>query len=150
MHIHVGVDNLEKSIGFYNILFGNEPAKVKSDYAKWMLDDPKINFAISTRADKGVDHLGLQVETDSELQEIRDRIKNADLSVFDEGEAVCCYARSDKSWVEDPAGIAWEAYNSMQDAELFSDVEKDDENACCTPETKEATECCVPTELNKK
>ncbi len=113
MHIHVGVDNLEQSIGFYSALFGADPVKTKSDYAKWMLDDPRINFAISTKVEKGVDHLGLQVDDDSELQVLRKRLKNAELSLFDEGETTCCYARSDKSWVKDPSDIAWEAYKTM-------------------------------------
>ena len=121
MHIHVGVDHLDQAIRFYNVLFGAEPAKTKADYAKWMLDDPCLNFAISTRSEKtGVDHLGIQVEEDHELVDLRARLKEADLSVFDEGETVCCYARSDKSWVEDPAGIAWEAYKTMDEALFFS------------------------------
>ena len=120
MHIHVGVDHLEQSINFYSALFGAQPSKTKSDYAKWLLDDPCINFAISTRVEKtGVNHLGIQVEADEELEELRARMKDADLSVFDEGETVCCYARSDKSWVEDPAGIAWEAYKTMEEARFF-------------------------------
>ena len=120
MHIHVGVDNLEKSIPFYSALFGAEPTKVKDDFAKWMLDDPRINFAISTRAgENGVNHLGIQVDESGELEEIRDRLQQADMSLFDEGETVCCYARSEKSWVEDPAGIAWEAYQTMEDVNLF-------------------------------
>ncbi|NND00971.1 MAG: glyoxalase/bleomycin resistance/dioxygenase family protein, partial [Gammaproteobacteria bacterium] len=110
MHIHIGVENLDQGIEFYNALFGVQPVKTKTDYAKWMLDDPRINFAISTRPGKtGVDHLGLQVDGDDELEELRTRLKSADMSVFDEGETVCCYAHSDKSWVKDPSGIAWEA-----------------------------------------
>lgn len=145
MHIHVGVDDLDRSIRFYSALFGAEPAKVRRDYAKWMLDDPCVNFAISTRTGrKGVDHLGLQADADSELAELRERLVNADISTFDEGETVCCYARSDNSWVEDPAGVAWEAYRSMADAQFFSDREPTGEHACCTPQTKERSECCAP------
>ncbi|MEX2366318.1 MAG: VOC family protein, partial [Pseudohongiellaceae bacterium] len=99
MHIHVGVENLHQSIQFYSALFGAEPAKVRDDYAKWMLDDPRINFAVSTRAKTGLDHLGLQVDEDAELAALRERLESADLSVVNEGETVCCYARSDKSWV---------------------------------------------------
>lgn len=145
MHINVGVDNLEQSITFYNALFGAKPVKTKADYAKWMLDDPRINFAISTRASsKGVDHLGLQVEEDSELEELRERLQNADMSLFDEGETVCCYARSDKSWVKDPSGVAWEAYKTMEDAQLFYAQETDNEGACCVPETAAKSSCCSP------
>jgi hypothetical protein len=116
MHIHVGVESLDQSMQFSSALFGEQPAKVKEDYAKWMLDDPRINFAISKRSGKsGVDHLGLQVDDAGDLQELRERLKRADMSVFDEGEPLCCYARSDKSWLEDPSGIAWETYKTMED-----------------------------------
>ncbi|MEJ2755514.1 MAG: ArsI/CadI family heavy metal resistance metalloenzyme, partial [Gammaproteobacteria bacterium] len=120
MHIHVGVDSLSDSIKFYNALFGVQPVKVKDDYAKWMLDDPRINCAISTRTKSGVDHLGVQVDEAHELDALRERLKDADMSLFDEGETVCCYARSEKSWVTDPSGIAWEAYQTMEDVQLFS------------------------------
>lgn len=136
MHLHIGVKDIEKSIGFYNALFGAEPTKVENDYAKWMLDDPRINFAISTRAKNGVDHLGLQVETEDELADLRDRLQAADMSLFDEGETVCCYAKSDKSWVQDPSSIAWETYHTMADAQTYSS----------TPAAPTAEACCVPTE----
>ena len=143
MHIHVGVDNVEQSIRFYNALFGAEPVKVKADYAKWMLEDPRINFAISTRADnKGVDHLGLQVDAAEELEELRNRINSADMTTFSEGETVCCYARSDKSWVLDPSGIAWEAYHTMDDAEVFSAGAAASSQSCCAPVTKTQSSCC--------
>ena len=136
MHIHVGVERLDQAIPFYSALFGVEPAKTKADYAKWMLDDPCINFAISTRGGKtGVDHLGIQVDEDRELGDLRKRLQDADMSVFDEGETVCCYARSNKSWVEDPAGIAWEAYQTMEDAQFFGSDEDTSESACCAPES---------------
>jgi catechol-2,3-dioxygenase len=141
MHIHVGVERLDQAIVFYNALFGAEPSKTKEDYAKWMLDDPRINFAISTRGGStGVDHLGIQVDEDHELDDLRDRLKKADLSVFDEGEAVCCYARSEKSWIEDPAGIAWEAYKTMEDAQFFSSNADTSEAACCAPEASAGAE----------
>lgn len=147
MHIHVGVENLDQSIKFYNTLFGSEPVKTKTDYAKWMLDDPCINFAISTRSGKaGVNHLGLQVEQDRELDELRERLKSADMSVFDEGETLCCYARSDKSWVEDPSGIAWEAYKTMEDVQLFSSETSIKDAACCIPEATGQPDCCEPSE----
>ena len=136
MHIHVGVEHLDQSINFYSALFGVQPSKTKSDYANWMLDDPRINFAISTRSGKtGVDHLGIQVEQDDELDDLRARLKSADLSVFDEGETVCCYARSDKSWVEDPGGVAWEAYKTMEEAQFFGDDEDRSDGACSMPES---------------
>lgn len=144
MHIHVGVEELDNSIKFYNALFGSVPVKVKDDYAKWMLDDPYISFAISTRAKKGVDHLGMQVDDAAELETIRERLKTADMSVFDEGETVCCYARSDKSWVTDPAGIAWEAYQTMEDVQLFSKESAAPAEACCTPGTKSQPDSDVP------
>lgn len=136
MHIHVGVDRLDQSINFYSALFGAQPSKTKSDYANWMLDDPCVNFAISTRGGKtGVDHLGIQVEQDDELEDLRARLKSADLSVFDEGETVCCYARSDKSWVEDPGGVAWEAYKTMEEAQFFGGDEDCSDGACSMPES---------------
>lgn len=147
MHIHVGVENLAQSIKFYNTLFGTEPVKTKTDYAKWMLDDPRINFAISTRSGKaGINHLGLQVEEDRELDELRERLKSADMSVFDEGETLCCYARSDKSWIEDPSGVAWEAYKTMADVQLFSGEAAATEGACCIPEPTAQSDCGEPSE----
>ncbi len=134
LHVHVGVDNIEDGIKFYNTLFGVEPVKTKSDYAKWLLDDPRVNFAISTRTEKkGVDHLGIQVEEDGELAELRQRLECADVSLFDEGETVCCYAKSDKSWVQDPSGTPWEAYKTMEDVLVFSE-QRDIQGACCTPD----------------
>ncbi len=124
-HIHVGVKNIEQSVQFYSTLFGQKPAKLKPDYAKWMLEDPRLNFAISTRAgEEGVDHLGIQVENPDELTEITERLKNADLGVYDEGETTCCYAESNKAWVQDPSGMAWEAYQNMADAAVFSKREE--------------------------
>lgn len=149
MHIHIGVERLDQGIKFYSALFGAEPIKTKPDYAKWMLDDPRINFAISTREKRtGLSHLGLQVEEDAELDELRERFKRADMSVFDEGETLCCYARSDKSWVQDPAGIAWEAYRTMEDVQFFDDgatpgagEEVAAAPGCCAPAPKTAG-CC--------
>lgn len=139
LHIHVGVENLEKSIQFYNALFGEQPSKTKPDYAKWMLEDPRVNFAISTRADvKGVDHLGFQVDDESELQSIRENLSQAEISTYDDGETVCCYARSEKSWVEDPSGIAWETYRTMEDVQLFK--QEDTDSACCEPQA--GNNCC--------
>lgn len=135
IHIHVGVDKLDESIRFYSALFGAEPVKAKPDYAKWMLDDPRVNFAISTRAKtKGVDHLGIQVEEESELSEMRSRLEQAEMPVLEEGATTCCYARSDKSWVQDPTGIPWETYRTMEDAQFFSDSTESGDGACCVPD----------------
>ena len=147
IHIHIGVEKLEESIRFYSTVFGAEPVKVKPDYAKWMLEDPRVNFAISTRASKnGVDHLGIQVDENEELEELRARVKAADLAVFDEGATICCYAKSDKSWVQDPTGIAWETYRTMKDAQIFSSKVVDKDSACCSPRPAAQSECCVPSE----
>jgi len=145
-HIHVGVKDLNQSVQFYSTLFGQKPSKVKEDYAKWMLEDPRINFAISTRSDEeGVDHLGIQVDENSELLEISERLKKADLGVYGEGSTTCCYAESTKAWVKDPTGIAWEAYYTMADAVVFSEKSKKAEPtmiACCTPKNATAKSCC--------
>lgn len=141
-HIHVGVKDLNHSIQFYSTLFGQQPSKVKKDYAKWMLDDPRINFAISTRVNAdGVDHLGIQVDASSELAEITERLKKADLGVYGEGATTCCYAESEKAWVKDPAGIAWEAYHTMNDVEIFSE-KKPVTTACCAPNASTSKSCC--------
>jgi catechol 2,3-dioxygenase-like lactoylglutathione lyase family enzyme len=134
LHVHVGVKDLSASVKFYNALFGAEPVKRKSDYAKWMLDDPCVNFAISTRAGTiGVDHMGLQVDDAEELGALRDQMSRANIATHSDGETTCCYARSEKSWVEDPNGLAWEAYHTMADAQLYHG--KDDavaaSGACC-------------------
>lgn len=149
LHIHVAVDNLEKSVQFYSSLFGVQPTKLKADYAKWMVEDPRVNFAISARGAKpGIDHLGIQVEAPEELDGLREQMKRADLQLSDEGETTCCYAESDKSWVQDPSGIAWEAYHTMADAEFFNTAPKATESACCVPKAKPAdnaspkTGCC--------
>ena len=146
MHIHIGVGNLEQSIKFYSTLFGAEPVKSKADYAKWMLEDPRINFAISTKVGPGVDHLGLQVDSSEELQIVRERLKDASVPFLAEGETTCCYAYSDKLWTRDPSGIAWETYNTMADVEVFRGgaAEAQSDDMCCTPETKGQPGCCVP------
>ena len=144
-HIHVSVNNLDESIEFYSTLFGQKPSKLKEDYAKWMLEDPKVNFAISTRSNtKGVDHLGIQVEEEAELSELTDRLKKADVKVSGEGEATCCYAESKKAWVKDPSGIPWETYQTMADAEVFGASVKKEEGAssCCAPSTTKSKATC--------
>ncbi|RUR19222.1 glyoxalase/bleomycin resistance/dioxygenase family protein [Legionella sp. km535] len=141
-HIHIGVNNLADSIRFYNALFGAEPVKVKSDYAKWMLEDPRINFAISTRTAKhGVEHLGIQVDDATELDALRKQFSQANISTHSDGETTCCYAKSEKSWVNDPSGIAWEAYHTMEDAQFFSG-DKISEGSCSIPSQNTSTACC--------
>jgi catechol 2,3-dioxygenase-like lactoylglutathione lyase family enzyme len=138
IHIHVGVTRIDESIRFYSALFGAKPLKTRPDYAQWMLEDPRVNFAISTRASRNsVDHLGIQVEEDSELAEMRERVHTPDMSVYDEGETVCCYARSDKSWVKDPSGIAWESYRTMEDVEVYSNRNADATESCCAPDIRD-------------
>ncbi len=111
MHVHVAVDDVSSAIGFYSALFATQPAVVKGDYAKWMLDDPRVNFAISSRRrEPGLDHLGIQVESQDELHEVYARLRGAGSEVLEQGQTTCCYAKSEKSWVDDPAGISWEAF----------------------------------------
>lgn len=147
LHVHMSVENLDQSVKFYSALFGSEPSKLKSDYAKWMLDDPRVNFAISTQAKKtGVDHMGIQVEGDAELAEVRERIAKAELGAFGEGETTCCYAKSDKSWVIAPGGMAWETYRTTEDVDLFHEkTEQAPASACCAPTpvaAKQSGGCC--------
>lgn len=119
-HVHAHVDDLPKSIAFYARLFGAAPTRQESDYAKWMLEDPRINFAISTRGGKpGVDHLGIQTDSEEELVAMKTQAEAADLSLQDTGETRCCYARSDKYWVTDPQGIAWEQFHTLHDTPTF-------------------------------
>jgi hypothetical protein len=111
LHVHVAVENLDTSIGFYARLFGAQPSVVKPDYAKWMLDDPRVNFAISTRAaNAGLDHIGIQTDSRAELDEISARLRDAEDSVFRQESASCCYAKSDKAWARDPSGLSWETF----------------------------------------
>ena len=157
-HVHAHVEDLQASIAFYSKMFAAEPARVESDYAKWMLDDPRINFAISTRGGKpGVDHLGLQTDTAEELVELRARAEAADMTLLDEGETTCCYARSEKHWITDPQGIAWEHFHTLDNIPVFSEAKPDAAaesvaSACCaTPAprgkpigiaVKSASSCC--------
>lgn len=130
-HVHVNVDDLAKSVAFYSKLFAAEPARIESDYAKWMLDDPRINFAISDRsARKGVDHLGLQAETGDELEDIGQRLAAADVATTAQKNASCCYAKSDKYWTIDPQGVAWESFHTLDSIPVFG-AEKKPAAACC-------------------
>jgi catechol 2,3-dioxygenase-like lactoylglutathione lyase family enzyme len=122
-HVHMHVDDLAKSIAFYSRLFAAEPARVETDYAKWMLEDPRVNFAISTRGDKpGVDHLGFQVDEADELAELKARAQGADMALLDEGATTCCYARSDKHWITDPQGVAWEHFHTLGNIPVFNEA----------------------------
>ena len=113
LHVHVAVSDLDKSIAFYSTLFNTAPAVLKPDYAKWMLDDPRVNFAISKRgAAAGVDHLGIQVESDDALGQVAERLSAAGQDVGEQRQAACCYARSNKAWVKDPDGISWETFHT--------------------------------------
>ena len=145
-HVHVAVKDLESSIRFYSALFGADPTVSKSDYAKWMVDDPRINFAISQRGERpGVNHLGLQVDSDDELEALRAQAESADLIAAAEKGQTCCYAQSDKYWYTDPQGVAWETYHTLKQVEFFSGDDgtvsqcgakaESAQSSCCTPET---------------
>ena len=134
-HVHLHVDDLNRSIGFYSQLFAAQPARVEGDYAKWMLEDPPVNFAISTRGNKpGIDHLGIQTDDAEELAALKARAEAADMALLDEGEASCCYARSEKHWVTDPQGIAWEHFQTLDNAVTVYGQQK--------PVAKPETACC--------
>jgi catechol 2,3-dioxygenase-like lactoylglutathione lyase family enzyme len=140
-HVHVGVTDLAEGIRFYSALFGARPSVAKDDYAKWMLDDPRVNFAISTRSGRnGLDHLGFQVDSDAELGEVETKLKSASSDVIEQKGTACCYAESDKYWVQDPAGIPWEAFHSLGSVPVFGEQPKtvpgkriELKSACCAP-----------------
>jgi catechol 2,3-dioxygenase-like lactoylglutathione lyase family enzyme len=151
-HVHVAVDDLNANIRFYSAVFGAEPSVRKPDYAKWMVEDPRINFAISQRGAKaGLDHLGLQVDTDEELDALRSQVAAAEISRHEQPDATCCYARSDKYWITDPQGIAWETYHTLGGAEIYgvdARTKAGEAAACCAPpkaakaENRKAAKCC--------
>lgn len=168
-HVHVSVSDLSESIRFYSTLFGGEPTILKSDYAKWMLDDPRVNFAISTHHQPtGVNHLGFQVDSDEELRAMQTQLQAADARMIQEDQQPCCYARSDKYWVTDPNGIAWETFHTLasipvygQDTAVFDhgssvvpvrgQAASTQAAACCVPAAKaqtraETSQCCAPNE----
>jgi catechol 2,3-dioxygenase-like lactoylglutathione lyase family enzyme len=139
IHLHMSVPDLAQSIQFYATLFGAEPTVAKDDYAKWMLEDPRVNFAISERGfAAGVDHVGIQVETPSELGELAGRLKAAGSRTFDQAATTCCYAKSDKSWVSDPAGVRWETFHTFGEAVTYG--EDAAETVAGAP--AEASSCC--------
>jgi catechol 2,3-dioxygenase-like lactoylglutathione lyase family enzyme len=154
-HVHTHVQDLAQSITFYSRMFGAEPTRVESDYAKWMLEDPRINFAISSRGGApGVDHLGIQTDTEEELAELKARARAADMTLQDEGETTCCYARSEKHWITDPQGVAWEHFHTLADIPVFGEQAKAEpqQSACCAGDTprgkpvaiavKASSSCC--------
>ncbi len=150
-HVHAGVSDLERSIAFYTGLFGQAPSVTKSDYAKWMLDDPRINFAISLKGDgaRGVEHLGLQAENEAELAEVYGRLQAAGRPVLEEGATTCCYAQSEKSWIADPDGVVWEAFLTTGESTVYGgnpELERltgAETSACCSPQTPQGV-CCPP------
>lgn len=154
-HVHAGVTDLDQSIAFYTNLFGSAPSVIKADYAKWMLEDPRINFAISQKdgAGKGVDHLGIQVENQEELTQVYGRLQAADRPVLEEGAIVCCYAQSEKSWIADPDGITWEAFLTTGESTVYGGDPALEQlasanaasRACCAPALEapaKSAACC--------
>lgn len=155
LHVHAGVEDLDRSIAFYSTLFGAGPTVTKGDYAKWMLDDPRVNFAISTgrHAERGIEHLGIQVESGDELAEVYGRLRSAERPVLEEGATTCCYAKSEKSWISDPDGIVWEAFLTSGEATVYGDSPElaalsgnASDTTCCAPEMPAAAAaeiaCC--------
>ncbi|SFW25943.1 ArsI/CadI family heavy metal resistance metalloenzyme [Nitrosovibrio sp. Nv17] len=150
-HVHLHVDDLNRSIGFYSRLFAAQPARVEADYAKWMLEDPPVNFAISTRGSKpGIDHLGIQTDDAEELAALKARAQAVDAALQDEGITSCCYARSGKHWITDPQGVAWEHFHTLGDIPVFTEAPQsaaDAAAACCPPDgghasARPAAPCC--------
>jgi hypothetical protein len=160
-HLHVSVNNLDESIRFYSTLFAAQPSVLQSDYAKWMLEDPRINFAISThRQPVGVNHLGFQVDSGEELRGMHTQLQAADSQLIQENEQPCCYAKSDKYWVTDPTGIAWETFHTLgsipvygEDTPVFNHGATTVPNtcACCVPSAAKVNEpCCDPAVASAK
>jgi catechol 2,3-dioxygenase-like lactoylglutathione lyase family enzyme len=153
-HVHVSVRDLHESVRFYSSLFGTPPSVEKGDYAKWMLDDPRINFAISQRGRAaGVNHLGFQVDSDEELKDLREHALKAGIAAVDQAGTSCCYAKSDKYWIEDPQGVAWETFHTLGSVPIYGEKAKRsaENSACCIPLAKQAGDgeqsaCCVPTD----
>jgi glyoxalase/bleomycin resistance protein/dioxygenase superfamily protein len=150
-HVHISVENLSDSIHFYSALFNQTPTVEKPDYAKWMMENPRINFAISKRnARPGIDHLGIQVETDDELQEVNLRLAEAQLPVSKQTDTTCCYTKSDKYWTLDPQNVAWEAFHTLEDIPFFGGASQQQrqDTACCAPSNiilsikPKTEECC--------
>lgn len=146
-HVHVAVEDLAASIRFYSTVFGAPPAVVRDDYAKWMVEDPRVNFAISARGMKpGIDHLGLQVDSDEELAALRKQVGDAEIAARDQPAAACCYARSDKYWTVDPQGVAWETFRTLGEIPVFGADAKQTEagEACCAPAARPMPVAAAP------
>jgi catechol 2,3-dioxygenase-like lactoylglutathione lyase family enzyme len=142
LHVHMSVADLDQSIRFYSALFAAKPTVTKPDYAKWMLEDPRVNFAISTHSGHapGIDHLGIQVEDSGELQEVYGRLKEAKGPVLEEGKTTCCYAQSEKSWIADPQGVSWETFLTTGESTVYGtsgpraeELAMAKGGACCGP-----------------
>ena len=147
LHVHVAVENIEQSVEFYSALFAATPAVRKADYAKWMLEDPRVNFAISARGRAaGVDHLGIQVEERTELSQVAQRLRGAGRAPFDEGATTCCYAKSEKAWVLDPSGVSWETFLTTGESTTYGEAPAEGRGAqsaaCCTPAIARDTASC--------
>ena len=142
LHVHISVDNIDQNIRFYSALFDTQPSISKDDYAKWDLQDPAVNFAISKRgAAVGLDHVGIHADDDDELNAIQSRLEQAGITGKEQRDAACCYARSDKYWTQDPQGVAWEAFHSLDTIPTFSDEnESKSSGSCCVPELSSG--CC--------
>ena len=142
LHIHVSVDRLDRSVRFYSALFGSEPIVLKPDYAKWMLDDPRVNFAISAgrHAQSGVAHLGIQAESEAELGQVYGRLRAAGGAVLEESDTICCYAKSEKKWIDDPDRLAWETFLTKGEAAVYGDGPplsfRAGEVPCCAPKSE--------------
>jgi hypothetical protein len=133
-HVHISVQDLDANVRFYSAVFRKPPTVLKPDYAKWMLDDPRVNFAISKRGLKpGIDHLGVQVESEAELTELRDQVAAAEIAALDQPNSECCYARSDKYWITDPQGVAWETFHTLDTVLVYGGTLRPDAEACCSP-----------------
>lgn len=145
-HVHVRVTDLAASVAFYSRLFDAQPSKLEVDYAKWMLEDPRVNFAISTRGEKvGVDHLGFQTDDSAELVTLRERAEAADMVVVQQGEVSCCYSRSEKHWVTDPQGLAWEHFHTLGDVPVYGDARGDKVQSACCASPAQAVVVSMPT-----
>ena len=143
LHLHINVEDLDRSVGFYTTLFGAEPTVRNPDYAKWMLEDPRVNLAISQRGRAGgVDHVGIQAETPEELAAIAGRLKTAGQTTFDEAATTCCYAKSNKSWVVDPSGLQWETFHTFGEATVYGEAEQAAAIAPAIAEQVKPTACC--------
>jgi catechol-2,3-dioxygenase len=151
-HVHMSVEDIAQSVKFYSTLFATDPAVIKPDYAKWMLEDPRMNVAISTHSGKpGLDHLGIQVKTADELQDVYSPLQKADRPVLEEGATTCCYAKSEESWIADPQGVSWETFLTSGTSTVYGDSVdrgpiRTTQSACCTPKIESApvAACCGP------